>query len=85
MATKFNIEKFSGSNDFGLWKVKMEAILIQQGCKKVLKGKVNISPYLTTKKKRKMIDRARSVILCYALRIYKALREVTKERTIVGM
>ena len=29
--TKYDIENFNGRNDFGLWKMKMEAILIQQG------------------------------------------------------
>jgi len=32
MGSKWDIEKFTGSNDFGLWKVKMRAILIQQKC-----------------------------------------------------
>ncbi|KAL8502420.1 hypothetical protein ACS0TY_021535 [Phlomoides rotata] len=26
---KLDVEKFSGKNDFGLWKVKMRALLIQ--------------------------------------------------------
>ncbi|PNX57179.1 putative CC-NBS-LRR resistance protein, partial [Trifolium pratense] len=30
MGSKWEIEKFTGSNDFGLWTVKMVAILIQQ-------------------------------------------------------
>ena len=34
--TKYDIEKFNGKNDFGLWKMKMEAILIQQGNEKAL-------------------------------------------------
>jgi hypothetical protein len=38
MGSKWNIEKFTGDNDFGLWKVKMEAMLIQQKCEKSLKG-----------------------------------------------
>jgi len=29
MGSKWDAEKFTGDNDFGLWKVKMEAILIQ--------------------------------------------------------
>jgi len=38
MGSKWDIEKFTGDNDFGLWKVKMEAVLIQQKCEKALKG-----------------------------------------------
>jgi len=34
----WDIEKFTGSNDFGLWIVKMQAVLIQQKCEKALKG-----------------------------------------------
>ena len=34
---KFEIEKFTGQNDFGLWKVKMKVILMQQGAWKILK------------------------------------------------
>ncbi|GJV55810.1 hypothetical protein Tco_1456815 [Tanacetum coccineum] len=29
--TKFDIEKFDGMNDFGLWQVRMKALLEQQG------------------------------------------------------
>nr|GEW68345.1 zinc finger, CCHC-type [Tanacetum cinerariifolium] len=34
--TMFNIEKFDGKNDFGLWKIKMCALMVQQGCDVVL-------------------------------------------------
>ena len=33
---KFEIEKFNGENDYGLWKMKMRAILVQQGLEKAL-------------------------------------------------
>ena len=36
---KFEIEKFNGSNDFTLWKVKMKALLVQQGCAAALEVK----------------------------------------------
>jgi hypothetical protein len=38
MSSKWDIEKFTGDNDFGLWKVKMEAMLIHQKYEKALKG-----------------------------------------------
>ena len=38
MGSKWDIEKFTGDNDLGLWKVKMEAVLIQQKCEKSLHG-----------------------------------------------
>ncbi|GKF60283.1 hypothetical protein Tco_0177069, partial [Tanacetum coccineum] len=30
--TRFDIEKFDGKNDFGLWKIKMRALMVQQRC-----------------------------------------------------
>ncbi|GKD96986.1 retrovirus-related pol polyprotein from transposon TNT 1-94, partial [Tanacetum coccineum] len=33
---KFDIEKFNGTGDFGLWRVKMRALLIQNGCEAAL-------------------------------------------------
>jgi hypothetical protein len=36
--SKWDIEKFTGDNDFGLWKVKMESVLIHQKCEKASKG-----------------------------------------------
>ena len=41
---KFEIEKFNGSNNFELWKVKMRNMLIQQGVAKALVGKTK-KPY----------------------------------------
>ncbi|KAK2989446.1 hypothetical protein RJ640_018764 [Escallonia rubra] len=38
-STKYDLEKFDGSNDFSLWRIKMRAVLIQQGLLKALKGK----------------------------------------------
>ncbi|GKF14194.1 hypothetical protein Tco_0055656 [Tanacetum coccineum] len=34
---KFNIEKFDGTGDFGLWRIKILALLIQHECNKVLR------------------------------------------------
>jgi hypothetical protein len=39
MATKFDIEKFDGRNDFNLWRVRMKALLVQQWLSKALRGK----------------------------------------------
>ena len=83
MVTKFDIEKFTGANDFELWKIKMEAILIQQGCLEALEGEMNMSSSLTPAEKTSMVNRARSaIILCLG---DKTLREVAKERTAAGM
>ncbi|GJR44178.1 hypothetical protein Tco_1312281 [Tanacetum coccineum] len=34
--TRFDIKKFDGKNDFGLWKIKMGALMVHQGCDAVL-------------------------------------------------
>ena len=35
---KFEVEKFNGSNDFTLWKLKMKALLVQQKCAQAIEG-----------------------------------------------
>ncbi|WJX37973.1 E3 ubiquitin-protein ligase upl4 [Trifolium repens] len=42
MGSKFDIEKFTSSNDFGLWKVKMRAVLVQNKCVEALKGETQV-------------------------------------------
>jgi len=37
MDKKGNITKFTANNDFGLWKIKMQTVLIQQKCGEDLK------------------------------------------------
>ncbi|KEH28506.1 hypothetical protein MTR_5g099435 [Medicago truncatula] len=57
MGSKWDIEKFTGSNDFGLWKVKMQAVLTQQKCVEALKGEAAMSATLTQEEKREMVGR----------------------------
>lgn len=83
MGSKWDIEKFTGSNDFGLWKVKMRAILIQQKCVEALKGEAQMPAHLTPVEKAEMNDKAVSaIILCLG---DKVLREVARETTDVSM
>ena len=35
---KFETEKFTGKNDFGLWRLKMKAVMMQQGLWEILKN-----------------------------------------------
>jgi len=79
MGSKWDIEKFTGDNDFGLWKVKMEVVLIQQKCEKTLKGEGTLSITMSRAEKTEMVDKARSaIVLCLG---DKVLREVAKEPT----
>ncbi|CAM6082508.1 unnamed protein product [Calypogeia fissa] len=38
-STKYNVEKFTGHNNFTLWQVKMQDVLVSQGLGVILKGK----------------------------------------------
>ena len=83
MGSKWDIEKFTGSNDFGLWKVKMQAVLIQQKCEKALKGEGALPVTMTQAEKTEMVDKARSaIVLCLG---DKVLRDDAKEPTAASM
>nr|GFA39164.1 retrovirus-related Pol polyprotein from transposon TNT 1-94 [Tanacetum cinerariifolium] len=77
---KFDIEKFDGTGDFGLWRVKMRALLIQHGCGAALEG---LSADMEAKAKAELNKKAHSaVILCLG---NKVMREVTRETTATGV
>jgi len=83
MGSKWNIEKFIGDNDFGLWKVKMEAVFIQQKCEKALKGEGSLPVTMSRAEKTDMVDKAKSaIVLCLG---DKVSREVAKEPTAASM
>jgi hypothetical protein len=77
MGSKWDIEKFTSDNDFGLWKVKMEAVLIQQKCEKALKGEGVLPVTMSRAEKTEMVDKARcAIVLCLR---NKVSREVVKD------
>jgi len=81
MNLRWDIEKFTGSNNFGLWKVKMRAILIQQKCVETLKGEAQMQAHLTLAEKTEMNDKAISAIIqCLGDKVF---REVARETTAV--
>jgi len=83
MGSKWDIEKLIGDNDFGLWKIKMEVMLIQQKCEKALKGEGTLLLTMSRAEKTEMVDKASSAIfLCLG---DKVLREVAKEPTARSM
>jgi len=83
MGSKWDIEKFTRDNDFGLWKVKMEAVLIQQKYDKALKGEGALPVTMSQAEKTEMVDKARSaIVLCLE---DKVLRDVAKESTATSM
>ena len=83
MGSKWDIEKFTGENDSGLWKVKMEAVLTQQKCLEALRGEAAMPAHLTQVEKQEMIAKARSsIVLCLG---DKVLRDVAKETSAAAM
>ncbi|GJY53337.1 retrovirus-related pol polyprotein from transposon TNT 1-94 [Tanacetum coccineum] len=72
--TRFDIEKFDGKNDFGLWQINMRALMVQRGCDAVLE---TLPADMEAGEKDALMKKAYScLILCLGDRV---LREVTKE------
>lgn len=82
---KFDVEKFDGYNDFGLWRVKMRAVLIQHGwevaIKRFLDGTTEDQKVtaLASEPYRKAHS---AILLCLGNRV---LREVAKETSVVAV
>ncbi|KAH9778820.1 Integrase catalytic domain-containing protein [Citrus sinensis] len=85
---KIDLEKFNGKNDFNMWKVKMEALLVTQGLGDAIQpvSKKEGKEYSTSKTPEQVaeIDRkARgTIILSLADSV---IREVAKEPTVAGL
>ncbi|GJX90511.1 retrovirus-related pol polyprotein from transposon TNT 1-94 [Tanacetum coccineum] len=78
--TRFDIEKIDGKNDFGLWQLKMHALMVHQGCDAALE---TLPADMEVGKKAILMKKAYStMILCLGDRV---LREVTKETTATGI
>ncbi|GJU59405.1 zinc finger, CCHC-type containing protein [Tanacetum coccineum] len=78
--TRFDIEKFDRNNDFGLWQIKMRALMVQQGCDAALE---TLLADMEAGKKTALMKKAYStLILCLGDRV---LREVTKETSAAGI
>ncbi|RVW57769.1 Retrovirus-related Pol polyprotein from transposon TNT 1-94 [Vitis vinifera] len=80
---KFEVEKFNGSNDFTLWKLKMKALLVQQKCAQAIEGEEALPVGLTAAEKEEVVSRAHSAILLSLAD--EVLREVADETTAVGL
>ncbi|GJV65608.1 retrovirus-related pol polyprotein from transposon TNT 1-94 [Tanacetum coccineum] len=77
--TRFHIEKFDGKNDFGLWQIKMHALMVQQRCDAALE---TLPADIEAGEKAALMKKAyNTLILCLGDHI---LREVTKETTAAG-
>ena len=83
MAMKFDIEKFGGNNDFGLWRLKMHALLVQNGLHKALRGKNALSEKLSDEEKDELLEKAYGQILLFLSD--GALWKVVQEKTAAGI
>nr|GEW02102.1 retrovirus-related Pol polyprotein from transposon TNT 1-94 [Tanacetum cinerariifolium] len=73
---KFDIEKLDGTRDFGLWRIKMHALVIQHGCEAALEV---LPADMEAQAKVKLNKKAHNaMILCLG---NKVLREVTGKTT----
>ncbi|GJS33684.1 hypothetical protein Tco_0532066 [Tanacetum coccineum] len=78
--TRFDIEKFDGNNDFGLWQIKMRDLMVQQGYDAALE---QLPADMEAREKAPLMKKAYStLILCLGDCV---LREVTKETTAAGI
>lgn len=77
---RFDIEKFDGKNDFGLWQIKMRALMVHLGCDATLE---TLPADMEAGEKAVLMKKAyRTLILCLGDRV---LREVTKETSAAGI
>ena len=60
---KFDLEKSNDSNEFTLWKVKMKALFVQQGCAAELEGEAKLPKDMADEKKVDILMKAHSAIL----------------------
>ena len=73
---KFEVEKFTGSNDVGLRGVKMRAMLVHQGLNDALKGIGGLLASMSDQDKRALIEKAHGAIILGLAD--KVLRKVLK-------
>ena len=88
MASKVDLEKFTGQNDFNMWKIKMEALLITQGLgdaiEPVSKLEGNEASSSKTPEQAVEIDKnARSTIIMSMGD--SVIRKVAKEKIVAGL
>ena len=88
MASRFEAEKFTGKNDFALWKMKIRAMLTQQGLASALttKGKETEAADTSEKSAQLSAENEAKAFNTIVLSLGdKVLREVAKETTAAGI
>ncbi|RZB80703.1 Retrovirus-related Pol polyprotein from transposon TNT 1-94 [Glycine soja] len=82
-SAKYEVEKFTGQNDFGLWRLKMRALLVQQGLVEALDGEVKLEKMMAGGNKKTLLQKAHSAIILSLGD--KVLRQVSKETIAAGV
>ncbi|KAH9685121.1 Integrase catalytic domain-containing protein [Citrus sinensis] len=88
MTNKVDLEKFTGQNDFNMWRIKMEALLITQGLgdaiDPIIKSEnAEASSSRTPEQMAEIDKKARSTIILSLGD--SVIREVAKEKTVAGL
>jgi hypothetical protein len=78
---KFEVEKFDDYNSFSFWRIKMRALLRQQGLAKILDGEVPST--LSMEESKELEEKSHSIILFSFSN--EVLREVINEETAIGL
>ena len=76
-ATKIKVECFDEKGDFGLWRRRMHAILVQQRVAKALEGENKLPGNLTVEQKSEMLEMAFNTLTLHL--DDKVLQEVSSE------
>lgn len=76
---KFDVEKFTKKEDFSLWKVKMEPLMVHQSLDAALMGDKFFAVNFDAKEKAKIMGRVRSALILSLGD--QALRKVVKLKT----
>ena len=75
--SKFEMERFNGKGDFGIWQKRMKVILVQQKVALALNGEKSLPSSMSEAEKEKMLETAYSIIILYLSD--NVLRQVSKE------
>ncbi|KAH9686815.1 hypothetical protein KPL70_014523 [Citrus sinensis] len=88
MTNKVDLEKFTGQNDFNMWRIKMEALLITQGLgdaiDPVIKSENTEASSSRTPEQMAEIDKKARNTIILSLGD-SVIREVAKEKTVAGL
>ncbi|KAK3436973.1 hypothetical protein EUGRSUZ_C01549 [Eucalyptus grandis] len=80
---KSEIEKFNERNNFGLWSIKMQALLTTQGLAKALDHEDELLTIMKVAKRIDLMERANSTILLNLLD--EILIEVADEKNVAAL